>query len=54
MSEALNRATRLIREADLPRMVLDLAELPPEFQGFYPARDEILDNAGICCPCASR
>jgi hypothetical protein len=45
MSEALNRATRSIREADLPRMVLDLAELPPEFQGFYPARDEILDNA---------
>jgi hypothetical protein len=45
MSEALNRATRSIREADLPRMVLDLAELPPEFQGFHPSRDGILDNA---------
>jgi len=45
MSEALNRATRSIREADLPRMVLDLAELPPEFQGFHLSRDGILDNA---------
>jgi hypothetical protein len=45
MSEALNRATRSIREADLPRMVLDLAELPPEFQGFHPSRDGILENA---------
>jgi hypothetical protein len=45
MSEALNRATRSIREADLPRMVLDLAEIPPEFQGFHPSRDGILDNA---------
>jgi len=45
MSEALNRATRVIREADLPRMVLDLAELPPEFQGFHLSRDGILDNA---------
>jgi hypothetical protein len=26
-------------------MVLDLAELPPEFQGFHPSRDGILDNA---------
>ena len=45
MSEALNRATRSIREGDLPRMVLDLAELPPEFQGFHPSRDGLLDNA---------
>src|SRR5919202_5465740 len=45
MSEALNRATRSIREADLPRMVLDLHELPPEFQGFHPSRDGALDNA---------
>ena len=45
MSEALNRATRSIREADLSRMVLDLAELPPEFQGFHPSHDGILDNA---------
>jgi hypothetical protein len=45
MSEALNRATRLVTEADLPRMVLDLRELPPEFQGFHLARDSVLDNA---------
>jgi hypothetical protein len=45
MSEALNRATRSMREADLQRMVLDLAELPPEFHGFHPSRDGILDNA---------
>jgi hypothetical protein len=45
MSEALNRATRSIREGDLPRMVLDLAELPPEFQGFHPSHDGSLDNA---------
>jgi hypothetical protein len=45
MSEALNRATRSITEADLPRMVLDLRELPPEFQGFHPAHEGILDNA---------
>jgi hypothetical protein len=45
MSEALNRATRSITEADLPRMVFDLRELPPEFQGFHPTHDGILDNA---------
>jgi hypothetical protein len=45
MSKALNRATRSITEADLPRMVLDLRELPPEFQGFHPAHDGVLDNA---------
>ncbi|MGH8067591.1 MAG: hypothetical protein ACRERE_20640 [Candidatus Entotheonellia bacterium] len=45
MSEALNRATRSIREGDLPRMVLELAELPPEFQGFHPSHDGLLDNA---------
>jgi hypothetical protein len=45
MSEALNRATRSIREVDLPRMVLDLTELPPEFQGFHPSHDGALDNA---------
>jgi hypothetical protein len=45
MSEALNRATRSIREVDLPRMLLDLDELPPEFHGFYASRDEALDNA---------
>jgi hypothetical protein len=45
MSEALNRATRSIREGDLPRMVLDLDELPPEFQGFHASRDGSLDNA---------
>jgi hypothetical protein len=45
MSEALDRATRSIRDVDLPRMVLDLAELPPEFQGFHPSHDGLLDNA---------
>lgn len=45
MSEALNRATHSIREGDLPRMVLELAELPPEFQGFHPSHDGLLDNA---------
>jgi hypothetical protein len=47
MSEALNRATHSITEADLPRMVLDLRELPPEFQGFHPAHDGVLDNAAM-------
>src|SRR5918992_703061 len=45
MSEALNRATHSMREVDLPRMVLDLDELPPEFQGFHASRDAALDNA---------
>jgi hypothetical protein len=45
MSEALNRATRTIREADLPRMVLDQRELLAEFQAFRPAREGSLDNA---------
>ena len=45
MSEALNRATHSIVEADLSRMVLDLRELPPEFQGFHPTHDGVLDNA---------
>jgi hypothetical protein len=45
MSEALNRATRSIIDTDLPRMVLDLRELPLEFQDFHPTRDGILDNA---------
>ena len=45
MSEALNRATRSITEDDLPRMVLDLRELPAEFQDFHPTHDGSLDNA---------
>src|ERR671924_1895147 len=45
MSEALNRATRTIQEADLPRMVLDQRELLAEFQAFRPSRDGLLDNA---------
>ena len=45
MSEALNRATRTIQEADLPRMVLDQRELSAEFQAFRPSREGILDNA---------
>lgn len=45
MSEALNRATRSTREADLPRMVLDLDDLPAEFHEFHPSREGTLDNA---------
>lgn len=45
MSEALNRATRSIREADLPRMVLDLDDLLAEFHEFHPSREGTLDNA---------
>jgi hypothetical protein len=45
MSEALNRATRSIRASDLPRMVLDLGELPAEFHGFHPSHEGLLDNA---------
>lgn len=44
MSEALNRATRTITEADLPRMVLGREELPPELRRFLPLRAGILDN----------
>jgi hypothetical protein len=47
MSEALNRATRNIREADLPRMVLDLGDLPADFQAFLLARQGVLDNAAM-------
>lgn len=45
MSEALNRATHSMRGVDLPRMVLDLDELPAEFQGFHASRGAALDNA---------
>lgn len=44
MSEALNRATHSVREVDLPHMVLDLPELPPEFQGFHASQNGYLDN----------
>ncbi|HXH12724.1 MAG TPA: hypothetical protein VNP04_23525 [Alphaproteobacteria bacterium] len=45
MSEALNRATYAIREADLPRLVLDLDDLPATFHEFHLSREGILDNA---------
>jgi hypothetical protein len=45
MSEALNRATRAIRETDLPRMVLDLDDLPAAFHEFHLSREGLLDNA---------
>jgi hypothetical protein len=45
MSEALNRATHAIREGDLPRMLLDLDELPPAFRDFQLAREGSLSNA---------
>jgi hypothetical protein len=45
MSEALHRATHSITEGDLPRMVLELRELPVEFHGFQPTHAGVLDNA---------
>jgi hypothetical protein len=45
MSEALNRATHAIREVDLPRMVLERADLPAAFHEFQLAREGLLDNA---------
>lgn len=44
MSEALHRATRMIAEVDLARMVLDRAELPPPLRDFLPVRGGVLDN----------
>jgi hypothetical protein len=44
MSEALYRATRMITEADLPRLVLDQHELPPSLRDFLPTRTGVLDN----------
>jgi len=44
MSEALNRATHTITEADLPQMVLGREDLPPELRQFLPLRAGILDN----------
>src|SRR5262245_21474326 len=45
MSEALHRATQMVTEAGLPRMVLDRHELPPTLRDFLPVRTGILDNA---------
>ncbi len=45
MSEALNRATRAMTEAELPAMVLDHAELPAELRELHPLRAGVLDNA---------
>jgi hypothetical protein len=44
MSEALDRATRRIRESDLPHMLLDRDELPPACRDFQLSRDGILSN----------
>lgn len=44
MSEALNRATRTITEADLPQMVLGKEELPADLHEFLPLRAGVLDN----------
>jgi hypothetical protein len=44
MSEALHRATYMITEAELPRMVLGHHELPPPLRHFLPARTGVLDN----------
>jgi hypothetical protein len=45
MSEALNRATYAMSEGDLPRMVLDLDDLPGAFHEFHLTREDTLDNA---------
>lgn len=45
MSEALNRATRTLTEAELPAMVLDHAGLPAELRELHPLREGVLDNA---------
>jgi hypothetical protein len=45
MSEAMNRATRTITEAELPQMVLSQDDLPSEIHDFLPLRAGVLDNA---------
>ena len=44
MSEALHRATQMVREADLARMVVDKNGLPPGLSDFLPSRTGVLDN----------
>lgn len=44
MSEALIRATKRVGVADLPRMVLGRAALPPALSDFLPSRSGPLDN----------
>ncbi len=44
MSTALHRATEVITDTDLPRMVLDRDELPPSLQSFISVHREFLDN----------
>ena len=44
MSEALYRATQMVQEADLARMVLDRNGLPPELSDFVSSSTGVLDN----------
>jgi hypothetical protein len=44
MSEAMHRATQVITDDDLPRMVLEHRDLPKELQHFIPYHQEFLNN----------
>lgn len=44
MSEAIHRATQVITDDDLPRMVLEHRDLPKELQHFIPYHQEVLNN----------
>jgi hypothetical protein len=44
MSEAIHRATQVITDDDLPRMVLEHRDLPKELQHFIPYHQEFLNN----------
>jgi hypothetical protein len=44
MSEAMHRATQVITDDDLPRMVLEHRDLPKELQHFVPYHQEFLNN----------
>ena len=46
-SAALERATYRVSDQDLEYMVLDKAELPPEFQGYQQVRVGVLDNENM-------
>jgi hypothetical protein len=44
MSEAIHRATQVMTDDDLPRMVLEHRDLPKELQHFIPYHQEFLNN----------
>lgn len=47
MSEALHQATQTVTAAALPRMVLELRDLPAVLRDFIPMPGEFLDNAAM-------